>query len=85
VDDATLSQLVDHGYHGRQLLTVCVAISRSFQVTNGITGSFAIVTVTIATLGSLSGIFFGSLMVCHVLIFQDGKGKGKSHIGKILC
>ena len=70
VDDPTLGQLVDLGNNVWQLLIIRLFIGAGFQLADGVTGCFAIVTVTIAAFGSLSYIFLGSCVVCHVLFFS---------------
>jgi hypothetical protein len=74
VNDAFFSQLVDHRGYFRQFFTSFLLYLDIPQIPDRITGGFTIVTITIPALGGLPYIFFGCLMICHVLdIFRTAK------------
>jgi hypothetical protein len=76
VDYTTLGELVDHCDHRRSFFAGS-SLVELFQVANGITGGLAIITVALATLSGLTHIFLCCLMISHVLLISEGKGKEK--------
>ena len=75
MDHTTLGELIDHCYHRRRLLTGSGLVVHFLEVADSVTGSFTIIAVTLTTLGGLTHIFLSCLVICHVLLISEGKGK----------
>jgi len=74
VNDPLLSQFVDHRGYFRQFFTSFLLYLDLLQIADRITGSFAVIAVTIPALFSLPYIFFCCLVICHELdIFRTAK------------
>lgn len=75
--NATFCQLVDHRDHFRSLFTRSGLVAQSLEVTDGITGSFSVIAVSVAALGRLTHIFLCSLMISHEFSIWTAKVREK--------
>src|SRR5687768_5993915 len=69
VNDASLSQLINHGYRCWHFIRCFFFVLYLAKITNCITGCFAIILISFTAFFSLAGIFLCRFMICHVLFF----------------